>query len=86
MFEVLAERDNASPEAGVAISLRCEAYDEAAARYAKRDWLGGAVAFERVCREWPEDGAARAMAERCAAFQRQDPGPDWDGVWTATSK
>jgi hypothetical protein len=54
--------------------------------YGRRDWAGAAAGFERAAREWPDDGAARAMAERCAAFQRQDPGPAWDGVWVATSK
>jgi class 3 adenylate cyclase len=82
LHEVLAERGE---ENGV-ISGRCEAYAEALVHYARRDWTGAHAAFQRIIHEWPDDGASRAMAERCAAFQREDPGPKWDGVWIATSK
>ena len=73
------------PENG-AIRLRCEAYAEARSMYDRRAWSDAAAAFQRMGREWPEDGAARVMAERCDAFQQADPGADWDGVWSATSK
>lgn len=82
LYEVLAE---SGEEDGV-LPLRCEAYAEAAARYQQRHWSAAATAFARVCREWPDDGAARAMAQRCAALQASEPAPDWDGVWVATSK
>jgi hypothetical protein len=36
--------------------------------------------------EWPHDGAAHAMAQRCAAFEQANPGADWDGVWVAANK
>jgi hypothetical protein len=39
-----------------------------------------------MTQEWADDGAARVMCERCAAFQENGPGADWDGVWNATRK
>lgn len=86
VFEVVADRDEPNAEIAMATARRCEAFAKAAGRYARREWAAAATAFERVCREWPEDSAARTFAERCAAFQHQDPGPGWDGVWAATSK
>ena len=82
LHEVLAERGEEDGE----VALRCEAYAEALARYERRDWPAARAAFERILGEWPNDGASRAMAGRCATFQHEDPGPDWDGVWVATSK
>lgn len=82
LFEVLAER---GAENG-AIPLRCEAYAEAMSMYDRRDWSAAAAIFKRMGGEWPEDGAARMMAERCDALQRAEPEADWDGVWSATSK
>jgi adenylate cyclase len=82
LYEVLGE----AGEADGVLPLRCEGYAEAAARYARRDWAGAAERFARVCREWPDDGAARAMAERCKWFGANEPAGDWDGVWVATSK
>jgi adenylate cyclase len=83
LFEVLAERGVA--ENG-AIRLRCEAYAEAMSLYDRRAWPAAAAAFKRMVGQWPADGAARVMAERCDAFHQADPGADWDGVWMATSK
>ena len=82
IHEVLAERGQ---ENGV-FSLRREAYAQAMSRYERRMWAEAGAAFERMTREWPNDGAARMMLTRCAAFQQSDPGPEWDGVWNATSK
>jgi hypothetical protein len=44
------------------------------------------VAGTAAADEFPEDAAARTMADRCAAFRQEDPGATWDGVWTATAK
>jgi class 3 adenylate cyclase len=82
LFEVLAERGLENP----AILLRCEAYAEAMSMYESRAWSAAAAAFKRIVRNWPEDTAADVMAERCDAFQQADPGADWDGVWSATTK
>jgi adenylate cyclase len=81
LYEVIAERGE---ENGAV--LRCEAYAEAMSQYDRRAWPIAAAAFERMTREWPHDGAARAMAERCTAFQESDPGTDWDGIWNAATK
>lgn len=82
LYEVLTERDQDNGE----LPKRCTAFAEAVALYERRAWADAATAFERVAEEFPEDAAARTMADRCAAFREQDPGPTWDGVWTATQK
>jgi adenylate cyclase len=82
LYEVLAERGQ---ENG-ALPKRCAAYAEAVSHYERRAWADAATAFARVATEFPEDVAARTMAERCAAFRQEDPGPTWDGIWNATTK
>jgi class 3 adenylate cyclase len=82
LYEVLAERGQENGS----LPKRCAAYAEAVSLYERRAWSDAETAFDRVAREFPEDSAARTMAERCAAFRQADPGADWDGVWTATAK
>ncbi len=82
LYEVLAERGE---ENGV-LPKRCAAYAEAVKLYERRAWADAASAFQGVARDFPEDAAARTMAQRCTAFISEDPGPAWDGVWTATAK
>jgi class 3 adenylate cyclase len=85
LYEVLGERDDAATSDGDA-RQRCEAYAEALARYERRAWAEAGVAFRGMCQHWPHDAPARAMAQRCVAFEESCPGDDWDGVWNATSK
>jgi class 3 adenylate cyclase len=82
LYEVLAERG----EVNGSLPKRCAAYAEAVSLYERRAWSDAATAFETVARQFPEDAAARTMANRCAAFREEAPGAEWDGVWTATAK
>lgn len=57
--------------------------------YRGQDWAGARALLAR-CRdlkgELAIDGFYTLMDERIAAFEANPPGPDWDGVFTATSK
>ncbi|MCP4250448.1 MAG: adenylate/guanylate cyclase domain-containing protein [bacterium] len=76
LHEVLAEAGDGDE----AVRGRCADYAEALGCYESRDWAGAGDAFAGVVAEWPDDGPARLMIQRCAAFRDNDPGPDWDGV------
>jgi adenylate cyclase len=48
--------------------------------YRRRDWAAAAAAFEEILRARPDDGPAAEMLRRCREYERQPPGPDWDGT------
>ncbi len=56
------------------------------AAYRARRWRAAAASFARVLELRPGDGAARLFVERCKEMGENDPGPEWDGVATMTSK
>jgi adenylate cyclase len=82
LYEVLAPAGDGAE----ALERRSQAYAAALLRYESRDWAQGQEAFARVTSRWPDDGPARVMMERCAAFLERDPSGDWDGVWEIDSK
>ena len=62
-----------------------EAYAKAYAAYQERQWqrtidLAGAILLT------VDDGPSKVLLERARAFLSAPPPPDWDGVWTLTSK
>jgi adenylate cyclase len=54
--------------------------------YRRREWSAAAAAFEEILRARPGDGPATEMLRRCHEFQREPPGPDWDGTHRMESK
>lgn len=62
------------------------AFEEGVDRFTARDWDAAQARFERVLALWPRDAASRRYLDAVAAFRLQPPGPDWDGVFTATTK
>ncbi|MFP2906690.1 CHASE2 domain-containing protein [Pyxidicoccus sp. 3LFB2] len=61
-------------------------FEEGLARFTARDWDAAEPLFARVLALWPEDVPARRYQEALAAFRLRPPDPDWDGVFTATTK
>jgi adenylate cyclase len=54
--------------------------------YQQRQWRDAMGIFQELLVRWPEDGPARIFLERCKEYLNQDPGPEWDGVYTMTHK
>lgn len=48
--------------------------------YSRKDWAGATEAYNEILLDFPQDGPARLMHERCRKFLVQAPGPDWQGV------
>jgi adenylate cyclase len=61
-------------------------FEEGVDRFISRDWETAQVLFRRTLELWPEDVPSRRYAEAAAAYRMLPPGPDWDGVFTATTK
>ncbi|MFQ5893338.1 MAG: CHASE2 domain-containing protein, partial [Nitrospinota bacterium] len=56
-------------------------YAEGLAAYRARRWSDAETAFEAVLALRPGDGPATMLLERCRAWRRSPPGPDWNGVF-----
>lgn len=61
-------------------------FAEALAAYRRQDWQAAKAAFA-ACRDAvPDDPVPPVFLERTAYLEEHPPGPDWDGVWTFTTK
>ena len=56
------------------------------ASYQQRQWREAIGIFQEMIERWPDDGPARIFIERCREYLHNDPGPEWDGVYTMTHK
>ncbi|ATE66449.1 adenylate/guanylate cyclase domain-containing protein [Rhizorhabdus dicambivorans] len=63
-----------------------EHYAEGLAAYRAMQWADAEQAFLTALKAMPGDGPSAMYVERCRAFMKTPPAPDWDGVWTLTSK
>ncbi len=62
------------------------AFEEGVDRFAARDWDGAEARFREVLACWPRDVPSLRYLEEISTFRRTPPGPEWDGVYTATTK
>lgn len=82
IFELLG-RGKAEPKVQEFIT----AFEGAIDLYKKQQWDNAIALFERVRKELrPEDYASEMYIERCQEMKAEPPGPDWDGVYTMTTK
>jgi len=63
-----------------------ERFNEALKDYKARDWQQALALWSSLLTDFPNDGPAQMYVERSRALIEDPPGPDWDGVFTATSK
>ncbi len=78
VYELLAEKEKASPEQ----VRKVEIFTEARALYLQRRWEEARQAFESLT----EDPLAEVYAERCRLMKVNPPPEDWDGVFTLKEK
>ena len=63
-----------------------EAFETGVECFLSREFPEAATYFHRVLKLWPEDGPTRRYLAELNALRVKGPGPDWDGVFTATTK
>ena len=61
-------------------------YAEGLQAYRQQSWGEALALFREGLALWPEDGAARTMAERCRIYQGAPPPEDWKGIFEQTVK
>lgn len=67
-------------------ALAIEDFERGVARFLARDFTAAEAAFRRVLALWPEDGPSLRYVDELNALRWNRPGPEWDGVFTATTK
>lgn len=63
-----------------------QAFEAGVASFLSRDFAGAETQFRQVLALWPEDAPSRRYLEEINTLKWNRPGPDWDGVFTATTK
>jgi adenylate cyclase len=63
-----------------------QAFEAGVERFLQRDFLGAEGHFRRALALWPEDAPSLRYLEEINTLKWNRPGPEWDGVFTATTK
>jgi adenylate cyclase len=82
VFELLCAKGKLLPEQ---VKL-LDAHNRGLSHYKARDWHKAIEAFDESLSINSDDGPAKTYIERCMEYLRFQPGSDWDGVYTLTSK
>jgi len=82
IYQLLARSIRVSPEQ----KALAEEFHCALRGYKDRNWDGALQAFQSILAKNPHDGPAKLYAERCRILKENPPPPDWDGVYTLTTK
>jgi adenylate cyclase len=83
IFEAM---DHLTEEAFPTITQAVEHYNEGIRLYRERSFKDARASFLETLAINPADRPSRLYVERCEHFVETPPPPDWDGVWTMTSK
>jgi adenylate cyclase len=81
IYELMALRDGCGE-----LAERVEVFHGSLVAYKRRDWRQAHHLFEQFLARWPGDGPGRVFLRRCEEFLREEPAPDWDGVYLLTTK
>ncbi len=82
IYELLARRDQATPEVLERVNLAERALD----LYRGRNWDAAIALFEEILRQHPLDGPSKVLVHRCREFLEKPPPDDWDGIHRMVSK
>jgi adenylate cyclase len=75
-----------SSDADADLRRLTELHERGLEHFYRQEWAAAITAFEEVVRIRGEDGPATEMLRRCREFQREPPGPDWNGLRQMESK
>lgn len=82
LYEVVDEATEAPAETQQLI----EEFHAGLDHFEERQWSDARAIFQRLNREFPDDGPAKTYTERCAKFEKEAPARAWDGVFNLTQK
>ena len=62
------------------------AYNQALESYRAHEWEEAAGKLQALLRDYPSDGPAQVLMQRCLEFAEEHPAEDWDGVYVMKAK
>jgi len=83
VFELIAER---SEQLDSKYLEMLDAYHKGIQAYRTRKWSDAIDFFEFCLNIYPEDYPSKLYRKRCIEFKYNEPEPNWDGVFTMTTK
>lgn len=83
VFELIAERTQ--PLSSGYLEM-LSVYKQGMEAYRQRRWSAAIQFFEHCLSLVPDDPPSRLYRKRCLEFKVNDPGEEWDGVFTMTTK
>lgn len=83
VFELIEEK---STKLGQEKLELINSYTKGINYYRNRQWREAIESFEHCLTISPEDHPSKLYRKRCLEFKINDPGPNWDGVFTMTTK
>lgn len=63
-----------------------EYYNTGLRLYKEMKFSDALRSFKKALEHVPEDGPTKLYIQRCAQLSKNPPPPDWDGVYTMTTK
>ncbi len=61
-------------------------YNQGLSAYKQRKWDAAINAFQKSLEIDPKDGPSELYLQRANEYKQNPPGPNWDGVFTMTTK
>jgi adenylate cyclase len=63
-----------------------EGFADGIAAYRVQDWDTAIAKFNHILEIWPDDEPSKVYVARCERFKSNQPGREWDGVYTMKTK
>jgi adenylate cyclase len=82
VYEVLDRAEELTPDAKKLL----EDYNAALDHYHGRRWPEAVESFGVLAERYRDDGPCKTYLTRCRKYLASPPPPDWNGVWTLTTK
>lgn len=82
VYELLARTSQATPEQ----RKLAQKFQAALAEYKNRQWARAEFIWQSILEDFPEDEPTKLYLQRCQMLMKNPPPPDWDGVYSLTSK
>lgn len=82
IYELLALFSAATP----AQRELAQEFQAALVEYHNRQWLKAEAIWKDILQKFPADEPSKLYIERCQVLRKEPPPPDWDGVYSITTK
>ncbi len=84
LYELIGERETVDKDPQIIEKLRL--FNSGLNLFEEKKYEEAQGEFQKVVELYPDDGPTKYYLERCQAFRKKPPAPEWDGVFNLASK